>query len=299
MLEIKKVSHHYGSRQVLENINFKSYPGEILGLVAPNGAGKTTLLHIIMNFIQPTAGKVEWQDDLGVLNYHSEKTTVAMHRIVGYLPEIDDLYAELSGRDHIKLYNSLWEEKKEHSEAVIERLNMASYVNRPVRTYSLGMKQRLCFAMLLSANAPVMLMDEVMNGLDPDNVDLITSVLMDLKEQGKLIFIASHLLENLDLYADRILFIKNAKLIILDESDSSLFLKIKVQNHLADELKELKLWTEGAELLSNGLLLLPVDSHASMNEWINRSLQLGFHEQAIGKLGAKEWYEKFYGQESE
>ncbi|MDN6167206.1 MAG: ATP-binding cassette domain-containing protein, partial [Tetragenococcus koreensis] len=89
--------------------------------------------------------------------------------------------AELSGRDHINLYSALWEEDKSHGQAVIERLNMESYVNRPVDTYSLGMKQRLCFAMLLSANSPVMLMDEVMNGLDPDNVDLITNILMDFR----------------------------------------------------------------------------------------------------------------------
>ncbi len=298
MLEIKNVSHHYGSHKVLENVTFKGYPGEILGLVAPNGAGKTTLLHIIMNFIQPAEGQIEWQDNSGILDYQSEKSTVTMHRIIGYLPEIDELYSELSGRDHIKLYRSLWGEKKEHSEAVLERLNMNSYVDRSVHTYSLGMKQRLCFAMLLSANTPVMLMDEIMNGLDPDNVDLITSILMDLKAQGKLIFIASHLLDNLDLYADRILFIKDAELIILDESASSLFLKINVQHHSTKELKRMKLWTEGAELLPNGLLLLPLDSYDSVNEWVMQSLKLGFQEQSIGKLGAKEWYEKFYGQES-
>lgn len=298
MLKIKNVSHHYGSHRVLENVTFKGYPGEILGLVAPNGAGKTTLLHIIMNFIQPTEGQIEWQENSGILNYQSEKSTVAMHRIIGYLPEIDELYSELSGRDHIKLYRSLWGEKKEHSEAVLDRLNMNSYVDRSVHTYSLGMKQRLCFAMLLSANTPVMLMDEVMNGLDPDNVDLITSILMDLKAQGKLIFIASHLLDNLDLYADRILFIKDAELIILDESASSLFLKINVQHHNMKELKRMKLWVEGAELLPNGLLLLPLESYDVANEWVTRSLKLGFQEQSIGKLGAKEWYEKFYGQES-
>lgn len=299
MLKIKNVSHYYGSHMVLKNVTFKGYPGEILGLVAPNGAGKTTLLHIIMNFIQPSEGQVEWHNNTGLFDYQSEKSTVAMHRIIGYLPEIDDLYTELSGRDHIKLYCSLWEEKKEHSEMVLDRLNMNSYVDRPVHTYSLGMKQRLCFAMLLSANTPVMLMDEVMNGLDPDNVDLITSILMDLKSQGKLIFIASHLLDNLDLYADRILFIKDSELIILDESASSLFLKINTRHQSKKELKKMKLWIKGAELLPNGLLLLPLESYDAANEWVTQSLKLGFQEQAIGKLGAKEWYEKFYGQESE
>lgn len=298
MLKINEVSHRYGTQSVLEAVNFTGHPGEILGLVAPNGAGKTTLLHIIMNFVTPTSGKVEWVTGEGTLDYQSEKSTVEMHRVLSYLPEIEDLYAELSGMDHLKLYTSLWNEKSEHAAAVIDQLNMASYVNRPVHTYSLGMKQRLCFAMLLCANTPVMLMDEVMNGLDPDNVELITSILMGLKAEGKLIFIASHLLDNLDLYADRLLFIKDTELIILDESDASLFLKIEVQDYSEDDLKEMKLWTSDAELLANGVLLLPIASFEAANDWVTRALKQGFHKQTIGSLGANEWYEKFYRQES-
>lgn len=298
MLHIKEVNHQYGTHQVLTDVNFKGYPGEILGLVAPNGAGKTTLLHILMNFVTPSSGKVEWIDGDNILDYRSEKSTVELHRVISYLPEIEDLYLELSGTDHLKLYTSLWGEDTEHRQTIVKHLNMASYVNQPVHTYSLGMKQRLCFAMLLCANTPVMLMDEVMNGLDPDNVQLITDVLINLKENGKLIFIASHLLDNLDLYADRLLFIKNTQLIILDEEDSSLFLKIEVNELTAKELKEMKLWTAGAELLSNGLLLLPIDSFEDANDWVAQALTAGFTKQSIGHLGAHEWYEKFYRQES-
>lgn len=298
MLQIKEVSHQYGNQSILQQVNFTGHPGEILGLVAPNGAGKTTLLHIIMNFVTPTSGKVEWVTEEGTLDYQSEKSMVEMHQVLSYLPEIEDLYAELSGSDHLKLYTSLWQEKNEHTRAVVERLNMASYVNQPVHTYSLGMKQRLCFAMLLCANTPVMLMDEVMNGLDPDNVELITGILMDLKADGKLIFIASHLLDNLDLYADRLLFIKDTELIILDENDASLYLKIEVGNYREKELEEMQLWTNEAELLSSGVLLLPIESYEVANGWVMRALKQGFHKQAIGSLGANEWYEKFYRQES-
>ena len=298
MLKIKEVNHQYGTQTILEQVNFTGHPGEILGLVAPNGAGKTTLLHIMMNFVTPSSGEVEWVTEAGTLDYQSEKSTVEMHRVLSYLPEIEDLYSELSGMDHLRLYTSLWHEENEHTAAVVERLNMSSYVNRPVHTYSLGMKQRLCFAMLLCANTPVMLMDEVMNGLDPDNVDLITGILMDLKAEGKLIFIASHLLDNLDIYADRLLFIKDTELIILDESDASLFLKIEVQDHSEEDLKEMRLWTSEAELLGSGVLLLPIESFESANDWVTRALKQGYHKQVIGSLGANEWYEKFYRQES-
>src|SRR5699024_8805160 len=86
---------------------------------------------------------------------------------------------------------------------------MNSYVKQKVHTYSLGMCQRLCFAMIVAADTPVMLMDEVMNGLDVANVELLSNHLIQMKQENKLIFIASHLLDNIDLYAYRVLFLSD------------------------------------------------------------------------------------------
>ena len=98
-------------------------------------------------------------------------------------------------------------------EETIDRLRMSDYIKRPVGTYSLGMRQRLCFAMQIVTDTPYMLMDEVMNGLDPTNVELISNVLKALRAQKKAIVIASHILTNLDSYADRVLFLKDGKII--------------------------------------------------------------------------------------
>ena len=126
-----------------------------------------------------------------------------------YFSDQSELFPFMTGRDHLKLYADLWNKPEKSVNGIIDELNMSSYVDHKVETYSLGMKQRLCFAMVVAADTPVMLLDEVMNGLDPQNVALISKVLVNLKEKQKLIIMASHLLSNLQAYADRVLFLKD------------------------------------------------------------------------------------------
>ncbi|MDZ7835433.1 MAG: ABC transporter ATP-binding protein [Alkalibacterium sp.] len=161
MLHIKNVSQSFGQNVVLDNISITIEKGEIIGLVAPNGTGKTTLLNIIMNFLSPDEGEVIYGKSL---DYSTKKNEIEMRRHLSFLPEIDDLYQELTGIEHINYYASLWNQSTSDVEEIIDRLNMSHYVKNTVKTYSLGMRQRLCFAMILAADTDVMLMDEVMNG---------------------------------------------------------------------------------------------------------------------------------------
>lgn len=119
---------------------------------------------------------------------------------------------------------------------VISALKMNHYVNNKVQTYSLGMRQRLCLAMQIVSNTPFMLMDEVMNGLDPDNVELISKLLEQKKREGKIIVIASHLLENLEKYADRIFFLKDGIFIYesnneTKENEETIYLKFSSRDN--------------------------------------------------------------------
>ena len=198
--------------------------GEIIGVAAPNGTGKTTMFNVMANFVKPDSGHVFFD---GKYAYRNEKEELHIHRMLATFPEQKDLFEEFSGVDHMKLYAKMWKGSTKHIRSIIDRLHMGHYVKRKVRTYSLGMRQRLCFAMMMAADTPIMLMDEVMNGLDVENVALISDCLMEMK-QDKLIFVASHLLANLDLYADRVLFLKDGKFVheqkFTDENEN--FLKL-------------------------------------------------------------------------
>lgn len=117
----------------------------------------------------------------------------------------------------MKIYQTMWNSRPELIEDTITKLGMASYVKKKTGTYSLGMRQRLCFAMQIVSDTKIMLMDEVMNGLDPTHVEMISQILVEKKREGKTVIIASHLLENLEQYADKIYFFKNGKLHLADD----------------------------------------------------------------------------------
>ncbi|HWL25823.1 MAG TPA: ABC transporter ATP-binding protein [Ureibacillus sp.] len=210
MLELKNVSVQFSGRDILKEINETFHPGEIIGLVAPNGTGKSTLMNVIMNYVKPNQGNVIVNDNL---QYTSKKNEVKIHQLISMMPDQSDLFNHLSGREHLKIYRSMWKSDPSLIDSTIEALNMDSYVRKNTGTYSLGMRQRLCFAMQIVSNTTIMLMDEVMNGLDPNNVDIISKILLKKKEEGKTIIVASHLLENLESISDRIFLFKNGQLI--------------------------------------------------------------------------------------
>lgn len=214
MLELKHIDVRFGEKQVLKDVSITFQPGEIVGLVAPNGTGKSTLMNVIMNYLTPSQGKVILNNKL---QYSNKTNEVKIHQDVSMMPDQSDLYNHVSGKNHLKIYQAMWNSDPKLIEDTITQLGMGSYVKKKTGTYSLGMRQRLCFAMQIVSNTQVMLMDEVMNGLDPTHVELISQILLQKKAEGKTIIIASHLLENLEQYADRIFFIKNGELKLVDE----------------------------------------------------------------------------------
>ena len=293
MIELKNISVAFKDKVVLNNLSLTASKGEIIGLAAPNGTGKTTLFNVMANFLKPTTGEVTFNDKYG---FNTEKDKLYIHKHMATFPDQDDLFDELSGVDHLKLYGNMWKGSTKHLPGIIEKLKMGDYVKRKVGTYSLGMRQRLCFAMMAAADTPVMLMDEVMNGLDFSNVALISEYLLDMKQEDKLIFVSSHLLENLDLYADRVLFLKEGKIVqqqMLNEKDES-YIKIVINT---DEYEQLRYALPDDHMyIANRLLCIPLAdmSIPEQIKWIERLLVFNDEEMTIGALGTVEYYEKHY-----
>ena len=214
MIELKEIGVRFSGRDILKDISVVFAPGEIIGLVAPNGTGKSTLMNVMMNYVSPQNGRVIFNKELG---YTSKKNEVKIHQLISMMPDQSDLYNYLSGREHLKIYSSMWNSDKQLIDQTIAALDMGSYINKKTGTYSLGMRQRLCFAMQIVSDTQMMLMDEVMNGLDPTQVEIISRILEKKKSEGKTIIVASHLLENLEKYADRIFFFKNSELELVSD----------------------------------------------------------------------------------
>lgn len=297
MVKLENVSIAYKDKVVLDRLDFTAEAGEIIGVAAPNGTGKTTMFNIIANFTKPDSGQV-WIE--GKYSYKNEKEELLIHRQLATFPEQKDLFEELSGIAHLKLYGNMWKKSAKHVPAVVEQLQMGHYVKKKVRTYSLGMRQRLCFAMMMAADTPIMLMDEVMNGLDVSNVALISECLLKMKEQKKLIFVASHLLENLDLYADRVIFLKEGKIVHEQRlsGDSTAFLKVEIRPDQYESLAQTGELPNGHYYIANRLLCIPFEgmSIGEQTKWMQRILGLSENELSVGPLGTVEFYEKYYSE---
>lgn len=206
MLEVHIQNFSYGKKEILNQIDLELPSSQIIGLVAPNGVGKSTLIQILSGHLRNNGISVCYQGK----NYTTEPLFMRQHIVK--MPDQSELYDELNGIEHLNFYASMWKVDSETVQTVIDQLKMEDYIHQKVGGYSLGMRQRLCFALVLVTKADYMLVDEVMNGLDPDNVELISKVLRQLRDEGKTIVMASHLLNNLDSIADKIYFMKEKRI---------------------------------------------------------------------------------------
>lgn len=294
MINVENMTVQYKDKPVLNNLSVHFPTGSITGLVAPNGTGKSTLLNALMNYVPLTGGMIKFGEE--GLAYRSVKNETMIHERISLMPDQSDLFDYLSGRDHLKMYQKMWPKTALAPATIIAQLRMDSYVDKRVGEYSLGMRQRLCFAMQIVSNTQYMLMDEVMNGLDPTNVALISEVLLEKRAEGKTVIIASHLLENLEFISDLILFLKDGDFIYRQDQTTA-----KNNVLLFKEMTEkLSLWQaeSGAELtqIANGKVYLPLDHYSvdELSDIITSLLQSGIQQFELGNLSLEDRYALYY-----
>ncbi|OPF86975.1 hypothetical protein BW731_01540 [Vagococcus martis] len=279
------------NKPILKDITEDFHAGEIVGLVAPNGTGKSTLLNVLMNYETPQKGQLII-DKKGT--YKSARKQIKLYKKISMMPDQQDLYNHKTGLEHLTMYKKIWKSKIPVKE-LINELDMAHYINDLVGNYSLGMRQRLCFAMQIAADTKIMLMDEVMNGLDPTNVTLISTIMAKKRDEGKLIIIASHLLDNLEQYADRIFFLSNGQLELFFDrktgtKDLTRYLKINEADcrFLSEDI------IERGQLLAEGLFLLPLDNSDEKELFLNLPLE-EMSSVTVSRLSLKEAYDIKFG----
>ncbi|AYJ45878.1 ABC transporter ATP-binding protein [Enterococcus casseliflavus] len=220
MLSIQNLSVNFGDKQILKNISFDLPEKAIIGLVAPNGTGKTTMMKAILGQVSRFSGEITLNGE----DYTSLKKKSRLLENVSLLPDQSELFEEFTGIEHLELYKSIWKSSKK-VETIVGLLQMEDYAKKRVATYSLGMRQRLCFAMQVIGDTSYMFMDEVMNGLDPTNVLLVSTILQQLAAEGKAIMVSSHILYNLEEISQQILFLKDGVMFEYNDPKKSLMEK--------------------------------------------------------------------------
>jgi ABC-2 type transport system ATP-binding protein len=207
-IDLNHVTKVYGRRvQALSDISLSVHRGEVFGLLGPNGAGKSTLIKIMMTVVRPTRAE-------GTILGHrvGHKATLAK---VGYLPEHHRFPRYLTGRQTLEFFAALSgvdrSTRKRKSAELIETVGMTAWADKKVGAYSKGMMQRIGLAQALVNDPDLVLLDEPTDGVDPVGRRDIREVLIRMRQQGKTVFINSHLLSELEMICDRVAILVGGK----------------------------------------------------------------------------------------
>ena len=230
VLELKNVSKKLGKKIAVNNVSLEILEGEIFGFVGPNGAGKTTLIKTMLGLYKPTSGEI-------YIDSHNIKTEFedALDN-VGAIIENPEMYGYLTGRENLNIYARMQKNiNKNEIEKIIKLVKLENRIDDKVKTYSLGMRQRLGIAQALVAKPKLLVLDEPTNGLDPLGIKELREMLKHIsKEKNIAVFISSHILSEIELMCDKIAIIDNGNLLEIKdikEFKTNLFrISFKVDN---------------------------------------------------------------------
>jgi ABC-type multidrug transport system ATPase subunit len=206
----------YGRLRAVDGIDLDVQPGDIYGFLGANGSGKTTTVRMLLGLVLPTSGTI---DLLG------ERMPRAGRRVlprVGALIEGPAHYGHLSGRENLSLLDAsgrggTWRTRRRRIEAVLDQVGLGGVGRRPVKAYSLGMRQRLGLAGALLRHPDLLVLDEPTNGLDPQGISEIRELLLELHREGTTIFLSSHLLAEVEQLCSRVGVLDRGRLVLQDQ----------------------------------------------------------------------------------
>lgn len=205
VLSIRDISKSYGRVRALNNVSFDVPPGSVFGILGPNGSGKTTLLSIILDVLKADNGNFLWFGQPG---------SPEQRKKIGSLLETPNFYHYLSSVNNLKITNSISGRGNENDiEDVLKKVKLYERRNSRFSTYSLGMKQRLAIAASLLGSPSVLVLDEPTNGLDPVGIAEIRELIIELKNQGHTIIMASHLLDEVEKVCTHVAILKTGTLL--------------------------------------------------------------------------------------
>lgn len=206
MIEAIGLSKRYGTTVAVDNLSFSVPAGQVTGFLGPNGAGKTTTLRLLLGLAEPTAGEA-----LVFGRRYRELDQPA--RRVGAVLESNDFDPGRSGGDHLRALALAAEIPRSRVDEVLGLVDLTASAGRRVRTYSLGMRQRLGLAAALLGDPDLLILDEPTNGLDPVGVHWLRGFLRGFAEAGRTVLISSHLLAEVAQAVDRVMVIDRGRLV--------------------------------------------------------------------------------------
>jgi ABC-2 type transport system ATP-binding protein len=206
MIELSGVTKRYGKRTAVRDLSFTVRPGKVTGFLGPNGSGKSTTMRLVLGLDAPDQGEA-------LVNGKRYRDHRAPLHQVGALLDASSFHTGRSARDHLLAMAQTHGLGRERVEAMIELVGLGEVARKRAGTFSLGMRQRLGIASALLADPRVVMLDEPINGLDPEGILWVRNLLKGLAAEGRTVFVSSHLMSEMALTADHLIVIGKGELI--------------------------------------------------------------------------------------
>ncbi len=217
VLSVKNLRKTIGKKEIIKGISFDVFAGEVFGFLGPNGSGKTTTIRMLVDLIRPSAGTVQCAG----FDVHVQHDEAMRH--IGCIVENPEMYGYMTGWQNLQHFaNMVPDITASRIEEVTEIVGLTARIDDKVKTYSLGMRQRLGIAQALLGRPKLLILDEPTNGLDPQGIKELRLFIRNLAQEGMSIFVSSHLLSEIQLLCDRVAILSRGTILAVDRVDQLL-----------------------------------------------------------------------------
>lgn len=210
MIEAERLTKYFGDFAAIEDVSFEVHQGEVVAFLGPNGAGKSTTMKLLTGYLAPSSGAAR------IAGHDTARDRLAASVHLGYLPENGPLYLDMSPRSLLQFFAQARgmspQRSRERIEAVVELCALGSVIGKPIGKLSRGFRQRAGMAQVLLHEPDVLVLDEPTAGLDPIQIHDVRETIRKLG-QSKTILLSTHILQEVEAMADRVLFIDEGKLV--------------------------------------------------------------------------------------
>ncbi|MGD2250542.1 MAG: ABC transporter ATP-binding protein [Candidatus Methanofastidiosia archaeon] len=212
IIHTENLTKFYGKIKGIEHVDLSVNRGEIFGFLGPNGAGKTTTIRLLMDLITPTSGTAE------IFGLDCQKDSLKIRKRIGYIPGDLSLYDSMSGKKFLQFISSLRPRKPVLTDTLLKRFDVT--VNRKIKGFSMGMKQKLGIVQAFMHDPELVIMDEPTLGLDPLMQKEFYTFLKEEQEKGRTFFMSSHILSEVEKVCERVGIIKEGSIVAMEDVDS-------------------------------------------------------------------------------
>lgn len=283
VIEVRNITKKYKDIVAVKNVNFDVKKGEIFGFLGPNGAGKTTTIRTLLGFLKPNHGEAF------IFGKNIKNNIVDIRRNVGYIPGELNLYEHLTGRQCLKYFSSIRNTNLSLLDELLEIFQLP--LDRKIKTYSRGMKQKLGIVQAFMDDPEIVIMDEPTSGLDPLLQQKFYKFLHNEKKKGRTMFFSSHILSEVDKVCDRVGIIREGKLVALERVENLKRKKGKrIRLKIKEDSKELLSLTN-AQMIDGWIELVTEDS---IDEVIKKIAKFSIVDLDIQEFSLEDIFMRYY-----